>query len=377
MLHPTHLVSRSLVLVSLFAGGWASAQPRDAAPDDTAPPGAAPEAPAAAVPSAGFAPSAAPSAAPRPAPSAAPAPVVLSNCRVSPHASVDVGTALTIGGLVCDQLRKHEPSVGQVSLGSAPNAPGYDIQVQRLGQKVLLKLSRTSDSGALERTEAVTLGAVEEATEAAPRLAAAMWSEVPFDDTAQVDNLVGDETRRYKKKRGESLFGFGLAAQTVGSEYGGTGVHFTYQYETPSIALLIRAGAAGLGDTDTEWDFQSLSIGGRYFFNEQNISPFVGAGLGISHLASSDRDDYYSDASPDAEGNYSGGGAGAYAEIGVEMLRLHRTRLELSLRADILFYSMQSEDYSYYDSSTGSSQRVPGGESKYAVPVSLNATLFF
>lgn len=369
MLPPSRFASRSVVLASLFTSWFASAQPQGEDAEGS------PGTPSAAAPSAAFAEDAAPSA-PSAAPAAGPAPtLVLSNCRVSPHASVDAGTALTVGGLVCDELRKRDSSVGQVSMGSAAGAPGYDVQVQRLGQKVLLKLSHTSSAGKLERTEAVTLSAVEEATEAAPRLAAAMWSEESFDDTARVDNLVGDETRRYKKKRGESLFGFGLAAQTMGSEFGGTGIHFTYQYETPSIALLIRAGAAGIGDTDTEWDFQSLSIGGRYFFNEENISPFVGGGVGISHLASERGYNYYSEAPKDDEGSYSGSGAGAYAEFGVEMLRLHRTRLELSLRADLPFYSLDRDSY-YYDTINGTNVETEE-KSKYVVPVSLNATLFF
>ncbi|MCA9632991.1 MAG: hypothetical protein KC766_35310 [Myxococcales bacterium] len=365
-MHTSRLTAFGLLLASCSLPGLASAQSSDgswgALPD-------ADEAPAAGA----SAPSAPPvvepaPVTPPPATQATPAPVApLSNCRVTPSPAVDRGTGVTIGGLVCDALRSQMDGVGPVSEGYQPGLPGFDISIQRLGRKVILKLQRVNASGKVDRTETLTLSTVEEATEAAPRLAAAMSEEVNIKDTARVDNLVGEETRRYKKKRGESLFGMGIGAQMAGSAFAGSTLHLSYQYETPDFALLARGSVGGLGDNeDDDWMYNYLSVGGRYFFSSENISPFLGGGLNISGMSQ----DNYSLAGDD-DYHYEGNGGGAYAEVGVEALRLHRARLEISIRVDLPFYSLKNK-YDYY----GASENTAEG-SKYVAPVSFNATMFF
>lgn len=339
-------------------GSWASFPPGQSEPPPEAPPAPSASAPLSPAPMS-----------PPPVAAANPAAVVaLTNCRVTPSMAIDRATGVTIGGLVCDSLRSQMSGVGPLSEGYQPGLPGFDISIQRLGRKIILKLQRTDASGKVDRTETLTLSSVEEATEAAPRLAAAMTDEVSVRETERVDNLVGDETRRYKKKSGESMFGLGIGAQMAGSAFAGSTFHLSYQYETPSFGLLARGSIGGLGESDDgEWMYSYLSVGGRYFFNAENISPLIGGGLSISGMSHEDSsfegtDDY----------RYEGSGGGAYLEVGVEALRLHRTRLELSLRVDLPFYSLKNRYDDYY---TDTPSRREGSE--YVAPVSVNATIHF
>ncbi|MGE0322527.1 MAG: hypothetical protein AB7S68_09495 [Polyangiaceae bacterium] len=368
----TRLTATGLLLASCLLPSLASAQPADDgswsspkdAPADAAPAVSAAVAPADAVPA---------PAAPPPVAAATPAPAVaLTNCRVNPSPAIDRATGVTIGGLVCDSLRTQISGVGALSEGYQPGLPGYDISIQRLGRKILLKLQRTNAAGQVDRTETLTLSGVEETTEAAPRLAAAMSEEVDIKETERVDNLVGDEARRYKKKSGESMFGLGIGAQMAGGDFAGSTLHLSYQYETPDFGLLARGSVGGLGDnSDEEWMYSYLSVGARYFFNSENISPLIGGGLNISGM-SNDRSDGGLD-----DYSYEGSGGGAYLEVGVEALRLHKTRLELSLRVDLPFYSLKNRYDTYYDYTTGTEVDRSGPNSKYVAPVSLNATIHF
>ncbi|MEZ4374830.1 MAG: hypothetical protein R3B07_28710 [Polyangiaceae bacterium] len=369
----TRLTATGLLLASCLLPSLASAQPTDDgswsspkdAPAEAAPPaGSAAFAPADAGPA---------PAAPPPVAAATPAAAVaLTNCRVNPSPAIDRATGVTIGGLVCDSLRTQISGVGALSEGYQPGLPGYDISIQRLGRKVLLKLQRTNAAGQVDRTETLTLSGVEEATEAAPRLAAAMSEEVDIKETERVDNLVGDEARRYKKKSGESMFGLGIGAQMAGGDFAGSTLHLSYQYETPDFGLLARGSVGGLGDnSDEEWMYNYLSVGARYFFNSENISPLIGGGLNISGMSNTrNRDGIYDD-------RFEGSGGGGYLEAGVEALRLHKTRLELSIRVDLPFYSLKRQSDSYYDYTTDTTVDSTEPGSKYVAPVSLNATIHF
>ena len=92
--------------------------------------------------------------------------------------------------------------------------------------------------------------------------------------------------------------------------------------------------------------FFSLSIGGRYFFNKQNISPYAGGGLSIANASyqpkRTSRSDEWSAWSDDTEDD--DGGLGAYGVLGIELLRLSQSRLRLELRVDRPFFTLPSKD---------------------------------
>ena len=116
----------------------------------------------------------------------------------------------------------------------------------------------------------------------------------------------------------------------------------------------------------------SGSVGGRGYLSKRDVSPFVGGGLAILNLE---------------EGEYASFGSGAgdfysqrsgiafYAEAGVEMLRLHRGRVALVVRADFPTASLRSESYDYYYSYYGDVSTPSQTESRYVVPVSIGLSV--
>ena len=88
------------------------------------------------------------------------------------------------------------------------------------------------------------------------------------------------------------------------------------------------------GDDSDAFRYGSWAIGGRYFFNKQNISPYAGGGLAIITVGY--EKDYY-----DSEGDF---GLGIYGVVGVEALRLTQSRLNLELRIDRPFFTLPNQD---------------------------------
>jgi hypothetical protein len=126
-------------------------------------------------------------------------------------------------------------------------------------------------------------------------------------------------------------------------------------------------------------DLFSLSVGGRYFLSRRDTSPFFGGGLGVLRL---DADDGYSgsDATPPFYGERSG--VAPYLEAGVEMLRLHRGRVALLVRADFPMGPVKSDEiaaWSYQDPYTGRAYEEPGrpAASRYVVPLSIGVSVAF
>ena len=103
--------------------------------------------------------------------------------------------------------------------------------------------------------------------------------------------------------------------------------------------------------------FFTWSVGGRYFFAKQDISPYVGGGLAFVAASYDPRvpkesrdddfdfweDDYFVDYDSESEED-TDTGLGIYGVVGIEMLRLTQSRLNLELRVDRPFFSLDSQD---------------------------------
>ena len=123
----------------------------------------------------------------------------------------------------------------------------------------------------------------------------------------------------------------------------------------------------------------SVSVGGRGYLSKRDVSPFVGGGLGLLRLEA-DEGEY-----PYAGGPSSGYfqaewfGLAPYVEAGVEVLRLHRGRIALHVRADFplaALHSQEIEVWSEWDR-PGSAPRVYPAQSRYVVPVSIGISVAF
>ena len=283
-------------------------------------------------------------------------------CLIGDNPGILDSDAQTAALLVCDELRKQGISVSdpvfETSAPAAANA--YRLVLRRLGERVIVRLSHESPIGTIIAERQLTLANIEEMIPAAPRLVDALVHNKPIDDTVDMETVTEQEARELRKISGESLWNLGIFGTFIpGTSIGAEpGYEWGWSYQTPSYAVGTEfRGSGSDGDEDSD-DFSlfSWSIGGRYFFNKRNISPYVGGGFSIINISYaetvetpvrnqspfSSNDWWYDD-----DWGYdddSDSGLGAYGVAGVEALRLTESRLKLELRIDRPFFSLPSKD---------------------------------
>ena len=263
-------------------------------------------------------------------------------CLIGDHPGIPDSDAQTAALLVCDELRKQGISVTDPVYEAPASASAYRLVLRRLGNKIIVRLSHENPIGSIITEQQLTLANIEEMIPAAPRLVNALIHGKPIDDTVDMETVTEQEARELRKISGESLwhleiFGTFVPGTDIAAE---PGYGWGWSYQTPSYAVGsdLRFAISGL-DSNYENDsdafgYFSWAIGGRYFLNKQNISPYVGGGLAL--IAVGYEEDYY-----DSEGDF---GLGAYGVVGIEALRLTQSRLNLELRIDRPFFSLPNQD---------------------------------
>ena len=274
----------------------------------------------------------------------------------------DVHTAAM---LVYDELRKHGISVSKPVWEAPASANVYRIVMRPLGTKIFVRLSEEKPVGTIVEERQIMLAGIEEMVSAAPRLVDALVGRKPIESTINMDTVTEQDAPLRRKISGESLWHVGI----LGTSIPGTdivaepGFAFGWNYETPTFAVGTEYRVSGRDvDYDDEGDgfsFFSWSIGGRYFFNKQNISPYVGGGFAIfganyetKKKAMWEEEDWQHDDYRPSYGDYDyydydsedDSGLGAYIVTGIELLRLTESRLNLELRVDRPFFSLPSRD---------------------------------
>src|SRR5690606_4419321 len=143
------------------------------------------------------------------------------------------------------------------------------------------------------------------------------------------------ETRRYRKRGGETFFGIGFMGMVVpGTDVApGAGMTFRWSFETADFGVLGDLRFAGGSPGDDSAAFFSAGVGGRWFLVDTNWSPYLGVGLGFTALDVQER------------GEFNGGlsGLGAWGEVGVEFLRFYETRLSVDLRLEAPLFELENE----------------------------------
>ena len=283
-------------------------------------------------------------------------------CLIGDHPGIPESDAQTAALLVCDELRKQGISITDPVYEAPASANAYRVVLRRLGEKIIVRLSQENPIGTIIAERQLILANIEEMIPAAPRLVDALVHNKPIDDTVDMETVTEQEARELRKISGESMWNVGILGTFVpGTSIGAEpGVEFGWSYETPSYAVGTEyrfSGSDGDEDSD-EFSFLAWSIGGRYFFNKRNISPYVGGGFSIINTSyekkgmpernrspfSSDDwwydDGYYDDDWDDD----SDSGLGAYGVAGIEALRLTESRLKLELRIDRPFFTLENKD---------------------------------
>ena len=279
-----------------------------------------------------------------------PAPAV---CLIDDHPGILESDAQTAAMLVCDELRKQGISVSDPVYEAPTSANAYRVVLRRLGEKIIVRLSHENPIGTIIIERQIVLANIEEMIPAAPRLVDALVHGKPIDATVDMESVTEQEARELRKITGESLWNVGIFGTFVpGTDIAAEpGYEFGWSYETPSYAVGTEfrgSGRDGYGDDTKGFSFFSWSIGGRYFFNKRNISPYVGAGLAIvsaSYETSVRKHkEWFGSAERWANEYDSDGGLGAYAVGGIEILRLTQSRLKFELRVDRPFFTLPSQD---------------------------------
>ncbi len=259
---------------------------------------------------------------------------------IGDNAGIDDVDAQSAAMLIAAEFRKLGFAVNDPVFETTTSGNIYRVTFRRLGEKVLVHLSQENPPEKVIAEKQLWIDNIEEIIQAAPRLVDALVNNKPIASTVDMESVTGHEASEVKKMMGESLWNMGIFGAFIpGTDAAAEpGYEFGWSYQTPRYAV----GTEFRGSFGDDYSFGSWSIGGRYFFNNKNISPYVGGGLSVFGGSYNDwyyEDDYYYD--------YDSGddnGLGAYFVSGIEMLRLTKSRLKLELRVDRPFFSLPEQD---------------------------------
>jgi hypothetical protein len=155
---------------------------------------------------------------------------------------------------------------------------------------------------------------IDEADTVVPRLVAAVLDRAPVEKGARIATVTDQEAKPFRKKPGEGLFVLGLGLVPLGGSIG-----WSYEAKSWRLGLLLQ----GANDDVSFFGFE-----GAWIPYDGNVSPYLGAGLGI--------------VGPENDGG--DGVLGTKLEAGVEFFRLHGVRLMVGLNAIVPFESRPGTD---------------------------------
>jgi hypothetical protein len=285
---------------------------------------------------------------------------------------VSESEARTAADLICQELRRATGGHG-----------AFEVRLAALGSIIFVFVTASGPEPRSSLT--VRLDSIEEVAVAAGRIAEAVVRGQPFVSTQRVDNLLEDEARPAHSKRGSLKFLVGVAdVESPGHGARAAGFTVGILYAAPGFALPteVRFAWDDSDHPDPGLGLFSISVGGRAYFSKRDVSPFAGGGVGVLRVAArageypghgSGESDYF-----DAERF----GVAPYVEAGVEVLRLHRARVALLVRADFPLGALESEEipvYSYGDrwDQAPVIETVLPAQSRYVVPVAIGVTVAF
>jgi hypothetical protein len=230
-------------------------------------------------------------------------------------------TELRVRGVaLTDDLRYHAtvPLTEETLRGLADQGVDrlFVLRLGPLGQKVLISLEELRPPDPTPRFAAtLTAETIEESDTVVPRLVRAVLDRVPPEKTASIATVTAQEAKPLRKKPGEGLFVLGLCLAPLGGSVG-------WSYEAPTW----RLGVLFQGADDDPGYF---GLEGAWIPLEGEISPYIGAGLGVLAPAN--------DAGDEAK-------LGAKLDLGVEFFRLRGVRLMVGASAVIPLASMPGTD---------------------------------
>ena len=269
---------------------------------------------------------------------------------IGDYQGIDETDAQSAALLVALELRKQGISVSNPVYEAHASASVYKISFRRLGGKVLAHLTQETPIGTIIIERQLWIANIEEMVEAAPRLVEALVHKKSIASTVDIESVVQDDAPVLRKISGESLWNVGLFGASVpGTNFNGElGFGAGLSYQMPTYAVETEFRITGGASENDNFIFGTWSIGGRYFFNKQNISPYVGGGLALAAVnyemgIEREYDLFWQESYSDSESE-GDTGMGVYVIGGIEMLRLSRNRLKLELRIDRTLFRLPTQD---------------------------------
>ena len=291
-------------------------------------------------------------------PSAAQSDTTRASCLIHNPFNIAEPDAQTSALLVCQALRSRGIDVGEPVYEVPDTANVYRVGVHFLGDAVLLRVSHEVPVGTIIRERQVRLASIEEAFDAAGRLAAALESEETVESTATMETLIAEDLAA-----DISLWALGLVAAVAPGENAtpAPGFLLGWHYETPRFGIFADFLFANNEKEESRFQYGTITIGGRYFLNDKAIAPWISGGASMLFGTRSD------------EFEQDGTGIGVFGAVGLEVLRFNRNRLALELRLSLPFSKLSHDEY-YFDYNFDFENGEPETSDRYVAPMSLSIT---
>ena len=234
----------------------------------------------------------------------------------------------------------------------------YRVDLEKLGSATFIVLS-SETNGQSTDARRVKLNEIEDVPTIAPHLVDALIHQKTMQETEKVGNLTGADAAAPVRRNGQFQVGVGiLGVVAPGLATVSPGAQLTLRYDTPRWVLTTQFRFAVDTGGEKQFNTTALGVGPRYMLSLEDTSVYIGGGMAIERLSKStglvttNGTTYGSTSRPTT----SGSGIGAYSEVGVEMMRLHKNRLNVALRADLPTFGV-------------------GGD--YLLPISLTTSFVF
>ena len=261
---------------------------------------------------------------------------------IGDHQGIEEADAQTAALVIALELRKQGISVGEPVYEASASATVYRVNLRRLGEKILVHLTQEIPMGTVVIERQLLIADIEGMIEAAPRLADALVHNKPIESTVDIETVTETEARELRKMPTESHWSLGFFGAFIpGIDINAIpGYRLGWSYELPSYAVEVD-GRIVLDTNDArEAGFAAFSVGGLYFFNKRNISPYIGGGFTASRAWWDEPHGFFEETGKAEFGR----GLGVYTVTGLQMLRTTQNRLKLELRVDRPLYSLESRD---------------------------------
>jgi hypothetical protein len=191
-------------------------------------------------------------------------------------------------------------------------------RISRLDKKVLVIVTLVEvPSGKALFTDRMTAASLDDFDVLMVRVARGVQGRVPFSTTVDVDTVTANDARDPSRQKSFLTTGLRLGAviPMAGAYGGATSLYagdLVSLYEVRAFTIEAAAGFRANSEyssrEDTNFVETGVDLGGYYHINQEDISAFVGGGLGLHNISGRYIDPHTKDPADDEEVRVSSGG---------------------------------------------------------------------